>query len=90
MQIFGKTRFTLKRARGKRRPTVDGIATHCGFMEPSVFDPRHISDRDINRACDQFMCARGMQWCGALQDYLTPADADAVVAAVRRSLFPTA
>lgn len=87
MAFLCKPSFPLKRARGKRRPTVDGISTHCGFMEPTLNDPRQISHHEIIHACDRFMAdprrlGGPKIWVPNIAEYLTPADADSVTAAL--------
>lgn len=64
-QIPPKTR---RRATQAKRD-IDGIATHCGYIEPkNLFG----SMAAVGRACDRFFAVRGKFWCGTLLEYVSP------------------
>lgn len=69
MENVTKTRFIVRRAIGARkRNTVDGIATHCGFIDPAPAG--RYGELAIQRACDRFFAIRGMVWMPQSGDYL--------------------
>lgn len=67
-----KPALTPRRALfASKRATVDGIATHCGFVENGNY--LDVASRKIQASCDRFFADRGMVWVQSIGDYVKPA-----------------
>lgn len=57
---------------GWSRGLVDGIQTHCGYIEPLRIRDDGLDAHGIARGCDNFFKDRGMVWSPEKQEYFIP------------------